>query len=150
MNYSAIVTMLTFVIYSSSGQAAVLITDQEAQLPAETPATSLVTGADHGTVTRRPDMSFESPEGVVVSPFPFRITFKPHNGARVDPDSVTVTLLTKPEVNLTNRLRPYISVSGVNLAQAETPPGKFSLRITCGDSAGNLGTYVIALQVKRP
>lgn len=155
MNYSALVSILAFVIYSSPGQAAALITAREAQLPraeigAPPPTPAKQTDPDRGTPLRPPDVSFDSPKGAVASPFLLHLTFKPHNGARIDPDMVTITLLTKPEVDLTDRLRPYISANGVNFGQAEAPPGKFPLRVTVADNFGNLATYTIDLQVQHP
>jgi hypothetical protein len=87
---------------------------------------------------------------MVGSPFPLRITFTPHNGARIDPNSVTVTLLTKPEVDLTNRVQPYISPRGVDLEQAEVPPGRYRIRIDLTDDAGHIGSTTVDLQVQRP
>jgi hypothetical protein len=148
MNYLALAIMLAFVSCSSPGQATVLVTAKEAQLPrAEAGEKS---GIDRGTPIPRPDVSLESPLGVAVSPFLLRVTFKPHNGTRIDPDTVRIKLMTKPEVDLTSRLRPYITANGLNCGQAEVPPGVFSLRIILGDSAGNFTTQVIDLQVQHP
>jgi hypothetical protein len=58
--------------------------------------------------------------------------------------------LTKPEVDLTNRVRPYLSAAGVNFAQAEAPPGQYRLRIELIDDAGHVGTATVDLQVQRP
>jgi hypothetical protein len=155
MNYLALVSILAFVSCSPPGQAAALITAQEAQLPravigAPPPPPVKPPGPERGTPLRPPDVSVASPVGAVTSPFLLRVAFKPHNSAQIDPDNVTVTLLTKPEVDLTNRLRPYISANGVNFPQAEAPPGRFPLRITLVDSADNLVTYTIDLQVQHP
>jgi hypothetical protein len=158
MRHRGLVSILILVACSTSGQAAVLITAQESQLPraqsggASTPPGGAAAGYDkeRGTPTRPPDVVVQSPTGPVASPFPLRVTFTPHNGAHIDPNGVSVTLLTRPEVDLTNRVRPYVSAGGVNFAQAEAPPGQYRIRIELLDDAGHIGTATVDLQVQRP
>jgi hypothetical protein len=158
MHHQGLVSILILVASASAGQAAVLITAQEAQLPRVLPAGSPAPpggGAsgydkDRGTPTRPPDVIVQSPTGPVASPFPLRVTFTPHNGAHIDPNGVTVTLLTKPEVDLTNRVRPYLSAGGLNFAQPEVPPGQYRVRIELIDDAGHTGAATVDLQVQRP
>ena len=151
MHHRTLIAILPLVAAPLAGHAAVLITAQEAQLPGA-PANAGAGGfqGDRGTPTRPPDVLVQSPKGMVGSPFPLRITFTPHNGARIDPNSVTVTLLTKPEVDLTNRVQPYISPRGVDLEQAEVPPGRYRIRVDLTDDAGHIGTTTVDLQVQRP
>lgn len=154
MHHRKLITILLLIVVPLSGRAAVLITQQEAQLP-RAPAAPATTGAgsyqqDRGTPTRPPDVLVQSPKGTVASPFPLRIMFTPHNGTRIDPNSVTVTLLTKPEVDLTNRVQPYISPHGVDFGQAEVPPGQYRIRIDLTDDAGHIGTATVDLQVQHP
>jgi hypothetical protein len=158
MRHQGLVGILILVACSTSGQAAVLITAPEAQLPRAQPAGSPTPAGggaagydkDRGTPTRPPDVIVQSPTGPVASPFPLRVAFTPHNGAHIDPNGVTVTLLTKPEVDLTNRVRPYLSATGVNFAQAEAPPGQYRIRIELIDDAGHIGATTVDLQVQRP
>ena len=156
MRHQGLVGILMLVACSASGQAAVLIAAPEAQLPRALPGGSPAGGGtagydkDRGTPTRPPDVVVQSPTGPVASPFPLRVTFTPHNGAHIDPNGVTVTLLTRPEVDLTNRVRPYLSAGGVNFAQAEAPPGQYRIRIELIDDAGHVGAATVDLQVQRP
>jgi hypothetical protein len=151
-----LVSILILVACSTSGQAAVLITAPEAQLPRAVPGGAPAGGGaagydkDRGTPTRPPDVIVQSPTGPVASPFPLRVMFTPHNGAHIDPNGVTVTLLTRPEVDLTSRVRPYVSAGGVNFAQAEAPPGQYRIRIELLDDAGHIGAATVDLQVQRP
>jgi hypothetical protein len=153
MHQRTLITILLLAAAPLAGRAAVLITPQEAQLPSAQAAADAGAGGfqgDRGTPTRPPDVLVQSPKGIVASPFPLRITFTPHNGARIDPNSVTVTLLTKPEVDLTNRVQQYISPHGVDFAQAEAPPGRYRIRIDLTDDAGHIGTATVDLQVQHP
>ncbi len=158
MRYRGFAGILLLGAAALPAQAAVLITPQEAQqarVPDARPATPLVGGSsgydkDRGTPTRAPDVVVQSPTGPVGSPFPLRVAFTPHNGARIDPNSVTVTLLSKPEIDLTNRVRPFLSARGVDFAQAEAPPGQYRIRIELIDDAGHIGATTVDLQVQRP
>jgi hypothetical protein len=135
-----------------SVQAAVLITPQEARLAPDQGGAAAGGGdafnSDRGGPTRGPDVIVQSPKGGVTSPFPLRVTFTPHSGEKIDPASVTVTLLSKPRVDLTSRVQPYISARGVDFPQAEAPPGRFRIRIDLTDSAGHIGTTTVDLHVQ--
>jgi len=157
MRHSGMFALLLLMACPVPGHAAVLITDQEAKLPPEQGGVSAPTAAggagfenDRGTPTRGPDLMVRSPRGVVTSPFPLHVSFAPHNGARIDPSTVTVTLLTRPEVDLTNRVEPYITARGIDFGGAEVPPGRYQVRIDLTDDAGHTGSTVIDLQVQRP
>jgi hypothetical protein len=154
MHRRKLMIILLLVAAPLSAHATVLITPQEAQLPRAQVAPNATAGGafqgDRGTPTRPPDVLIQSPKGTVASPFPLRLQFTPHNGARIDPNSVTVTLLTRPEVDLTNRVQPYISPRGVDFGQAEAPPGQYRIRIDLTDDAGHTGTATVELQVQHP
>jgi hypothetical protein len=154
MHRRKLIIILLLVAAPPAAHATVLITPQEAQLARAQAAPGGASRGgyqdDRGTPTRSPDVLVQSPKGVVASPFPLRLQFTPHNGARIDPNSVTVTLLTKPEVDLTNRVQPYISPRGVDFGQAEAPPGQYRIRIDLTDDAGHIGTATIDLQVQHP
>ena len=158
MRHRGLAGILMLGAFTLPAQAAVLITAQEAQqsrapegrLPTSAGGTASGYDKDRGTPTRAPDVIVQSPTGPVGSPFPLRVAFTPHNGAKIDPNSVTVTLLSKPEVDLTNRVRPYLSARGVDFAQAEAPPGQYRIRIELIDDAGHIGATTVDLQVQRP
>ena len=149
----ALIVTAAVAAYPVASRGAVLITSQEAQLqPAGGSAAGGTAGGgfgtDRGTPTRGPDLTVQSPQGAVASPFALRVVFTPHNGARIDPDSVTVTLLTKPEVDLTKRVRPFISARGVEFGQAEAPRGQYKIKIELTDDAGHIGATTVNLQVQ--
>ena len=154
MHRHKLMIILLLVAAPLSAHATVLITPQEAQLPRAQAAPAAGGGGayqdDRGTPTRPPDVMVQSPKGAVASPFPLRLQFTPHNGARIDPNSVTVTLLTRPEVDLTNRVQPYISARGLDFGQAEAPPGQYRIRIDLTDDAGHIGSATVDLQVQHP
>lgn len=132
-------------LWWGSAQAAPLITDDEAQRPDDTQAT-----ATRG-ITRGPTVRFEAPQNVPVphKPFDFRVHFDAHGGSKIDPGSVRITYLKTPNVDLTPRLRPYISADGIDMAQAEVPAGEHTLKVELQDTDGHAGESVFTMTVPK-
>lgn len=134
-----------FCLWCGSAQAAPLISDDEAQRPNDVPAAST------RGITRGPTIRFDAPQGSVVphKPFDFRVHFDAHGGATVDPASVRITYLKSPSVDLTSRLRPYITADGIDMTQAEVPAGAHNLKVEVQDSEGHTGETVFTLNVPK-
>src|SRR5471030_1970254 len=98
-----------------------LITTEEAALPAGTvPALEL-----RGSPTRRPNVTVVSPPpgaGLVHSPLDLKLQFRAFGGAEIDPNSVVVTYLKDPAIDVTQRLTPFISAAGIDVSQTDVPP----------------------------
>ena len=77
----------------------------------------------------------------------FDVTFAPHNGATIDPSKVHVTYLKQPEIDLTQRLKPYITAKGINAHDATVPPGTHMIRVDVTDSDGRSTSQVMKIQV---
>jgi hypothetical protein len=109
-----------------------LITGDEAQLP---PAARLIS---RGGITRGPSIKVVSPQpdGRVRVPFDLTVDFQAHGGSRIDPDSVKVTYLREPLVDLTSRLQTGISEAGIQCAGVTVPPGKHDIEIEVTDRDG--------------
>jgi hypothetical protein len=87
-------------IAADAAGALELITSSEAALPAEQ-----VTGRERG-ITRAPNVVIVSPSraaGTLKSPLSLKIRFESYGGAEIDVDSVLLTYLKKPAVDLTQR-----------------------------------------------
>ena len=80
-------------------------------------------------------------------PLTLDITFDAHNGATVDPSSVRITYLKQPAVDLTVRLKPYITAKGIEAANVNVPPGTHMIRIDVTDSEGRTTNTVMTIQV---
>jgi len=111
--------------------AAPLITAKEAALP---PATKVVTRG----ISRGPSIKFVTPTAgsTVSSPFDLRIIFEPRGDSKVDVNSVKVTYLKFPYVDLTPRLKTAITASGINFQNAEVPGGEHAVKISVQDTEG--------------
>lgn len=81
------------------------------------------------------------------SPFPLEIHFVAHNETSVVPGSVKVTYLRSPSVDLTPRLKGHITAAGIDMSDADVPPGTHMIRIDVSDSQGRSGTRIIKLSV---
>lgn len=137
-------TMLTC---SAVARPAAIISPQEAALPPSRHTCSSATqyqsalkrGADdRGGTSRKPDIKLLSPGSAPVgSPLLLRIAFTAHGGSQIDPTKTSVTYLKTPEIDLTTRLKLYISENGIEVPEAEIPPGKHIIEISVSDREGN-------------
>jgi hypothetical protein len=122
-----------------------LITEKEAHLPRDN--SKLRIGIERG-----PDVIPVYPaagSGLIQSPFRFRIKFESHGSSHIDIDSVTVLYKTIPAIDLTERLRPFIEPSGIDMPGAEVPAGIHRIWIFLKDSDGRDGRNEIQFQVEQ-
>lgn len=134
---AAVLTALT-----GGTDAATLITDDEAKLPSAPALTQR-------GISRGPTVKVVSPTGNVASPFPLAVRFEAHGGAKVEPNSVKVTYMRQPAVDITERVRPFITAAGIDMSKAEVPPGDHGIRIEVKDSDGRQGSIVISVAVPK-
>ena len=122
-----------------------LITPAEAQLP---PLKGAVASASRG-ITRNPRIELvDTPsEGAIHSPMHLQLKFQAFGGAQIDPSAVQVTYLKSPEVDLTERVKPFVQASGIDMPDAVLPPGDHVLRVDVKDSDGRTGTTSFTLKV---
>jgi hypothetical protein len=134
---------VAYVALGAAANAMELITPQEAALPDD------LTGMRRGGATRGPEIVFISPApnaGLVKSPLNLRIRFKSHGGAKIDRDSVLLTYKKIPAIDMTQRLLPFIRADGIDVPNAEVPPGSHRIRIDVKDSDGRANTdYLIVI-----
>jgi hypothetical protein len=108
-----------------------LITESEAALPADH-------ARDRG-ILRGPTIVIVAPSpdaGTIRSPLNLRIKFQSHGGAAINVDSVLLTYVKKPAVDLTQRIQRFIAPTGIDVENAEVPPGTHTLRVNVTDSDG--------------
>jgi hypothetical protein len=125
-----------------------LITPTEAALPVGTvPMLDL-----RGSPTRRPMVTVVSPPpgaGLVHSPLDLKLQFRAFGGAQIDPNSVVVTYLKNPAIDITQRLAPFITAAGINVPQADVPPGKHLFWLELKDKDGRFGGGEFSFQVTK-
>jgi hypothetical protein len=128
-----------------SASAFQLITNDEAQLPAA-PVVQIATRG----LTRGPTVDQVAPAPDAMAPngaLEFDVTFAPHNGATIDPSKVRVTYLKQPEIDLTQRLKAYITPKGIDAKDVTVPPGTHMIRIEVTDSDGRSTSQIMKIQV---
>jgi hypothetical protein len=124
-------------------RATELITKDEAKLPPPMGAVPL----NRRGIFRAPKVELVSPVKEVRSPLRLRLTFQSFGGAKIDPESAEMKFLRKDDVNLTPRVKPFVQPTGIDVPDAETPPGEFVIRVDVRDSAGRVGTKSFVLKV---
>jgi hypothetical protein len=77
------------------------------------------------------------------------LQFRAPGGAVIDPNSVVVTYLKEPAIDITQRITPFISADGINISQADVPPGKHQFWIELKDNDGRIGGAEFSFQVAK-
>jgi hypothetical protein len=131
-------------LMTSGASATQLITQEEASLPPPKGAAPL----DRRGILRSPKVEVVSPnQAVSNSPLRLRLKFESFGGAKIDPNSVKVVFLRTPNVDLTSRVKPFIEADGINMQDAELPPGEYTFRVDVKDSDGRPGTAIFTLKI---
>jgi hypothetical protein len=127
--------------------AQVLITEQEAALPA-----AADTGLTFRGVTRGPKIKIVSPApgaGTVTSPVNLRLQFESFGGSKIDKSSVKASYLKSPTVDLTQRLEKFMDEGGVNMEGAVIPPGEHVIKVDLKDTDSRAGSTSIKINVAK-
>ena len=131
-------------LLGAHARAEVLITANEAAQPSSDVSMN-VRG-----ITRGPsvDQISPSPTAAVHSPLELKIKFTAHNSAKVDSAAVRVIYEKQTPIDLTNRLRKYISSDGIDMPDGEVPPGTHVLRVEVKDSLGRTSVSEVKLLIQ--
>jgi hypothetical protein len=128
---------------ASAAEPIRLITQEEASLP---PATG--SGGQTRNLTRGPGIDAVAPPPVAINgPFRLAVRFKPRNGVTIDPASVRVTYRRLPAVDLTYRIKAFVSADGIEAPAVIVPPGKHLIEIEATDKEGRVGRSQMTLAV---
>jgi hypothetical protein len=121
----------------------ILITEEEAKLPP--PKGAVVT--DRRGITRGPKVRFLDESGPVHSPMHLQVMFESFGGAKIDLDSIKVTYLKTPNVDLTPRIKPFVQSAGIDMPDVGLPAGEHMVRIDIKDSDGRPGSASFVFKV---
>ena len=120
-----------------------LITPDEAKLPNAAQVTTR-------GITRGPGVKQVSPDPAakgLKGPVDLKIAFEPRGGSKIDADSVKVTYLKTPAVDLTPRVKSGIKADGIDVSKATLPPGDHQIRVTVKDSEGRQTSQTVNINV---
>lgn len=137
--------LVVFLPAAQPATAFQLITPAEAALPSG----KVPSFETRGSPTREPRIAVLSPSGagVVYSPLELKLRFTAFGGAAIDPDSVVVTYVKQPDVDITPRLKQFITAAGIDITQAQVPPGLHQFWIELKDTDGRVGSREFDFQV---
>jgi hypothetical protein len=124
-----------------------LITPAEAALPPGTTPSFKV----RGSPTRLPSITVISPAGVgaVYSPINLKLRFQAFGGAAIDPESVVLTYIKQPNIDVSPRIRAFITASGIDISQAEVPAGMHRFWVQLKDTDGRVNGREFEFQVAK-
>jgi hypothetical protein len=122
-----------------------LITEEEALLPPPDETRAPPDLPRNGPVIR-----VVSPtEPVVTRPFDVDLRFEPrHGGPPVQMASLKVALLKLIEIDLTDRVRPYVRETRLFVPQAPIPSGRHRLKISIADEEGGVTADILQVTVR--
>jgi hypothetical protein len=136
--------LVAFTALPVTGRAAPLITAEEASLP---PQKGAIPNSGRG-ITRGPKIQVPQTEGDVhTSPVHFLVKFQAFGGSSIDLDALKVTYLKSPVVDLTSRVRPFALPGGIDMPDAQLPPGDHLVRIDVKDSEGRTASTSFFLRI---
>ncbi|MDO8979465.1 MAG: hypothetical protein Q7V17_09570 [Afipia sp.] len=121
----------------------VLISADEAKLP---PPKGAVAVATRG-ITRGPKVAYIGTADKAQSPMRLQLKFESFGGAKIDTDSLKVTYIKSPSVDLTPRLKPFVKADGIDMPDAELPAGDHVIRVDVKDSEGRSASTSFTLKV---
>ena len=110
-----------------------LLTAEEAARPEEKNYGFATPLPDNGPIIGVPKL-----EVVEGKPFALVVSLAPRDGAAPDPSTLHVECLKSPAIDLTPRIRPYVSQDGVNIERVTLPAGLHHFRVSISDALGRL------------
>jgi hypothetical protein len=84
----------------------------------------------------------------VPKPFPLKVRFAAQDGAQVAMNSLRVTYVAFFDIDITDRLRPYINGDQIAVEEADIPVGEHSIRIDITDSRGRTTQQMLQFAVR--
>jgi len=123
-----------------------LITDDEAKRPA---AAALTFRAG---ISRGPGIELLSPkpsEKSVLSPVHLQLKFEGHGGAQIDEASFKLIDACNPAVDLTDRVKDFTKATGIDVPEADIPPGTYTIHAEVKDNEGRVGLLTFNLNVAK-
>ena len=124
----------------------VLITPEEAELPALSPVASVE------DLTEGPEIRILSPEPDSTQPTQFTVRIEFHegpSGAPPDLVSLKVTYMKAWGIANTSRLRGYVEDNGISVPDVIFPSGKHTVLIYIEDEADKASTRHLTVNVKK-
>jgi hypothetical protein len=151
VNVCAIGSMMSLLCVASMGRAEtgdwLILPEEAAMAPAPEPTRGILEiGRDD--ISIGPVIEIVEPLNGGRGPMPIHVSirFTPRSEP-VDLASLKVTLVKFIAINITDRIRPYVTPEGIQVNEAKIPPGKHRVRITLADKAGEFSMKEVFFEV---
>lgn len=140
------VFVLASVSISSENRPFELITAEEAAAPDLDPSDLHV---EVGRSDEGPVIELISPHmgASIKGPVLIDVRFIKKDGRDIDPSTIKVEYLKFLTIDLTPRVRDYLSKEGIKVPNANLPSGTHTLRLSVGDTAGTVTKWVFTFEV---
>ena len=128
----------------AQGNGVWVVTSSEAAMP---PSPTSKAGR---SITRGPAIRQVSPAAGVSAnqPFNLKVEFAGRGGEKINPASVQVAVLRGNNVDITSRLKPYITANGIEIPNAIVPPGTYALQVTVSDAGGRQSVANVEIEAR--
>jgi hypothetical protein len=128
----------------AQGAGVWLVTNQEAALP---PSATSTAGR---SITRGPAIRQVSPDGAVAAnkPFDLHVDFAGRGGEKINPSPAQIIILRGSNINISDRLKPFITAKGIEMPAAMVPPGTYVLQVTVSDAGGRQTVANIEIEAR--
>jgi hypothetical protein len=124
--------------------ATIIITEEEAKLP---PPKQLPAPSDRG-ITRGPKIELDGEDKAVLrAPLHLKLKFKTFGGSAIDLGAFQATYIKEPTVDLTARMKPFAQPTGIDIPDAQLPPGEHFIQVGVKDSEGRAVSRIFKLKV---
>ena len=131
----------------ATGEVFELITEEEAAQPDAPPTRGPVVDLTDG-----PNINVESPEdgATYEGPFRVRVEFLPGtNGLDPDLDTLHVVYVKALKIDITGRVKKFLSGNAIDLPSANAPNGRHTMRVYIEDVGGNASTRQMTVRVSK-
>jgi hypothetical protein len=81
-------------------------------------------------------------------PVALHVRFEPVSNVPIDIHTLRVTYLRLLGIDITDRVRPYVNDHGIDIDNAEIPPGEHRIELQIGDREGHVSDEILKLVVK--
>ena len=141
--HTAIAVSLLRATGYSAFAATVLVTEAEDSLPLpkEVPAPS------DRSITRGPKIELDEDKGGNRARFHLKLKLKTFGGSAIDLNSVNAAYIKDPTAYLASRVRPLAQQSGIDIPDAQLPPGEHLIQRSIKDSDGRVVSKIIKLKI---
>ena len=137
--------LLTMKDLRAQGGGVWLVTSQEAALPRSS------TSKAGRSITRGPAIRQISPLNAVAPnrPFALHVEFAGRGGEKIDPATAQITILRGDNINITQRVRAFISPKGIEIPDAMVGgPGTHVLQVAVSDAGGHQSIANIEIEAR--